>query len=268
MIDLQYRIKLGRKADIKNPKRYSEKLQWYKLHYRSDLMTQCSDKYCVREYVKKKGLGSILNQLYAVYDDVNDIDLMSLPDSFVMKTNNGSGTNYFCRNKSEFDFKDAKSHLAKWLKRDIYASGREWSYKNIQPRIIVEELLEDTENPFDGINDYKFLCFQGEPKYIVLDVDRYKGHKRNIYDANWNFIDVNTDHPNFGDSFPKPIELDEMLQIARRLSEDFSCVRVDLYVVNRKIYFGELTFYPWTGYVKFDPDEFDFELGQHFQLPT
>ena len=130
----------------------------------------------------------------------------------------------------------------------------------------MEELLEDTENPFDGINDYKFLCFQGKPKYIVLDVDRYKDHKRNIYDTNWNFIDVHTDHPTFGDSFPKPIELDEMLQIARKLSEDFPCVRVDLYVVNRKIYFGELTFYPWTGYVKFDPDEFDFSLGNHFTL--
>jgi len=267
MIDLQYRIKLGRKPDLKNPKRYSEKLQWYKLYYRDPLMTQCSDKYLVRDYIKSKSLENILNRLYAVYNNVDGIELNELPEKFIMKTTNGSGTNFFCKDKKEFDFQQAKQSLNKWLNRDIYASGRERSYKKIKPKIIVEALLEDPENPYGGINDYKFLCFGGKPKYIVLDVDRHCNHKRNIYDTNWNFIDVSTDHPNFGDCYPKPERLDNMLNIAKKLSEDFPAVRVDLYLVKGEIYFGELTFYPWTGYVQFEPDDFDYELGEQFILP-
>lgn len=267
MIDIQYRLKLGRKPNLKNPQRYTEKLQWYKMNYRTELMTQCSDKYSVREYIQTKGLENILNQLYAVYDSVNDIDLNSLPEKFVMKTTNGSGTNYFCTDKLKFDFEKTKEEISRWLKRNIYSSGREWSYKNIRPRIIVEELLEDESNIFNGINDYKFICFNGKPQYVVLDVDRHIEHKRNIYDINWNYFDVSTDHENFGDVVQKPEGYEEMLEVAKVLAGDFPCVRVDLYYVNKKVYFGELTFYPWTGYVQFTPDEFDFELGKKFRLP-
>lgn len=268
MIEIQYRLKLGRKPNLKNPQRYTEKLQWYKMYYRTELMTQCSDKYSVREYIQSKGLGNILNQLYAVYDSVNDIDLNSLPEKFVMKTTNGSGTNYFCTDKSKFDFVKTKEEIARWIKRDIYSSGREWSYKNIRPRIIVEELLEDKSNIFSGINDYKFLCFNGKPQYVVLDVDRHIEHKRNIYDIDWNYFDVSTDHENFGDVVQKPEGYEEMLEVAKVLAGDFPFVRVDLYYVNGKVYFGELTFYPWTGYVQFTPDEFDYKLGKEFILPS
>ncbi len=267
MIELQYMMKLGRRPNLKEPKRYTEKLQWYKLHYRSPLMTQCSDKYSVRKYIESKGLSSILNKLYAVYDDVDEIDTSILPDKFVLKTTNGSGTNYFCTDKSRISEGDLKNNIEKWMRRDIYSSGREWSYKDVVPRIIAEEFLEDNDNRFNGINDYKFLCFNGEPKYVVLDVDRQTSHKRNIYDIEWNFLDVSTDHPNFGDTVDRPAGLDQMLNIARILSEDFPFVRVDLYWVCGKPYFGELTFYPWTGYVQFDPDEFDFILGRDFLLP-
>lgn len=267
IIKLQYWIKMGRKLNLKNPQRYSEKLQWYKLYYRTPLMTQCTDKYSVRKYIKSKGLESILNKLYAVYDSVDEIKFDLLPQKFVMKTTNGSGANIFCEDKSQFSLDDAKQSLDDWIRRDNYSYGREWSYKGVVPRIIVEEYLEDKNNPFDGINDYKFICFNGEAKYIVLDVDRYIEHKRNIYDTDWNYIDVSTDHPNFGDCVPKPDGLDEMLRVANMLAEDFPCVRVDLYWVNGKVYFGELTFYPWTGYVQFEPDEFDFILGEKFILP-
>lgn len=267
MINIQYKIKLGRKPNLNNPQRYTEKLQWYKLNYRTDTMTQCSDKYMVREYLKSKGLGNVLNKLYQVYESVDEIELDTLPDKFVMKTTNGSGTNLFCTDKSKFDLESHKRELSEWLSRDIYSSGREWSYKNIKPRIIVEELLKDDSNEYSGINDYKFLCFNGEPKYVVLDVDRYKNHKRNIYDIDWNYIDVSTDHENFGDVVPKPNGYEKMLEIAKILSDDFPCVRVDLYWVNDRVYFGEMTFYPWTGYVQFEPDEFDFILGKEFVLP-
>lgn len=266
MLKLQYRIKLGRKLNLRDPQRYTEKLQWYKLNHRDPLMTKCSDKYNVRDYIVSKGLKNILTNLYAVYSDVDEINLDLLPNKFVLKTTNGSGTNIFCKDKSNFSLEKAKKSLNEWLKRDNYSSGREWSYKNINPKIIAEEFLEDENNRFGGINDYKFLCFNGKAKYIVFDVDRYIDHKRNIYDTKWNFIDVITDKPNLGDCVPRPDGLDEMLNIANTLAEDFPFVRVDLYWVNNKVYFGELTFYPWAGYVQFKPDEFDYKLGEEFPL--
>lgn len=231
-------------------------------------MSQCADKYEVREYIISKNLGNILVNLYAVYDNPYQIILDDLPEKFVIKTTNGSGTNIFCRDKKLVDLKKIKDELRVWLKRDNYAFGREWSYKGIRPRIIIEEYLEDRDNIFEGINDYKFICFNGKPRYVVLDVNRYFGHKRNIYDIDWNYIEVATDHGNFGDVVPKPDGYEEMVKIANVLSKDFPSVRVDLYYVNKKVYFGELTFYPWTGYIQFDPDEFDYILGNEFVLPN
>lgn len=270
MIRLQYKIKLGRSLNLKKPKRFTEKLQWYKLYYRNELLTIGSDKYKVREYVESKGLGNILTKLYNVYSSPEEIDLNELPNKFVMKTNNGSGTNYFCSNKNEFNFDKVQEELSTWLNRNMFAAGREWSYKNIEPKIIVEELLEEKneiEN-IDGINDYKFLCFNGNPEYIIFDTDRFSDHKRNIYDLNWNLLDISTDKKNINKNIPKPEGLNDLIEVAEILSEEFPFVRVDLYYVNEKVYFGELTFYPWTGYVQFNPDNFDFILGNKFALPN
>lgn len=266
MIILQYKIKLGRIPNIKEPVRFTEKLQWYKLNYKKDLLTICSDKFSVRKYVEGKGLAHTLNKLYYVYDNPEAIRIEDLPEKFVMKTTNGSGTNYICSNKQIFDLDKVKEEISHWINRNIYASGREWAYKNIKPRIIVEELLQDKASQFEGINDYKFLCFNGEPRFVILDVDRHIEHKRNIYDTNWNYIDVKTDKPNIKSNVGKPDGLEEMLNISRILSEDFPFVRVDLYYVNGKTYFGELTFYPWTGYVQFKPDNFDYILGERFDI--
>lgn len=267
MLKLQYRIKMGKKLNLKNPQFWTEKLQWYKIYYRDPLMTQCADKYEVREYIKSKGLENILNKLYAVYDSANQLNLDLLPKSFVLKTTNGSGTNILCKDKSQLNLVKVQKSLNDWLCRDNFSVGREWSYKGLVPKIIIEEYLEDKKNPFEGINDYKFICFNGEAKFIVFDVDRHVSHKRNIYDTEWNFIDVTTDCPNFGDSVSRPEGLDEMLRVANILAADFPFVRVDLYWVNGNVYFGELTFYPWTGYVQFNPYEFDYQLGEYFILP-
>ncbi|MEF2246817.1 ATP-grasp fold amidoligase family protein [Paenibacillus sp. IITD108] len=267
MLKLQYRIKLGRKLYLNNPKRYTEKLQWYKLYYRNPIMTQCADKYEVRQYIKDKGLEHILNKLYGVYNSSNEITFEDLPNKFVIKTTNGSGTNVICKDKRSIDTDLIRKNLNEWLSRDFFNAGREWAYKEIKPRIIVEEYFEDNSNLYDGINDYKFMCFNGKVKYIVFDVDRYKNHKRNIYKANWSYLDVSTDHANIGDIIPRPDGLDEMLKVANLLAQDFPFVRVDLYWINSRVYFGELTFYPWAGYVKFSPDEFDFILGKCFVLP-
>ena len=267
MIRFQYRIKTGRKIDLDRPQRYTEKIQWYKLCYHNPLMTVCADKYLVRTYVAEKGLADILNPLIGVYDSVEEVMITELPDRFVLKTTNGSRTNVFCTDQSSFDWDAAKKQLELYMGRKGKAVGREWAYYGIAPRIVAEQYLDDPDNPYGGINDYKFLCFGGRCRYIVLDVARSTNHRRNIYDAQWNDLHVSTDHGTVEEPVERPERLDDMIEIAERLSAEFPAVRVDLYCVSGQVYFGELTFYPWSGYVVFDPDEFDYELGNQFSLP-
>lgn len=269
MLRIQYRIKMGFWPDFKHPKRWTEKLQSYKMYYRNPVMPKCVDKYAVREYIESKGLSNLLVRLYGVWDNPEDVNFAELPDSFILKTTNGGGgLNVIAvKDKSNADLMDIKHKLSLWhkMKKTGVSSGREWAYSGIKKsRIIAEELLVNRENPDAGIEDFKFLCFNGEPKYIIVDKDRYIDHKRNFYTSEWERKYVTTDHEQFEEKFPKPQNLDMMLEVAHVLSEDFPFVRVDLYNIEGKIYFGELTFYPWTGYVKFEPDEFDFELGSYF----
>ena len=267
MIKLQYRIKLKRKLNLKDPKRYTEKIQWYKLYYRNPVMIECLDKYGVRKYIEKKGLGNILNQLYQVVDRPEEINFDQLPDKFVIKTTNGSGTNILVKDKKTLNIAETKKKLNDFLNMAEASAGREWAYGGSSKKIIVEELLEDNSNKDKGISDYKFLCFNGKPVYVVYDKDRFSDHKRNFYDVNWNYVKVDSDCPCFEDSVKKPENYEKMVEIASVLSRDFPAVRVDLYNIEGKIYFGELTFYPWSGYVQYTPDSFDFELGKYFVLP-
>lgn len=267
MISLQYFIKLKRIPDLKNPKRYTEKIQWYKLNYRDTKMQKCVDKYLVREYVQEKGLGNILNKLYGVYDSIEEINFENLPDKFIIKTTNGSSTNYICKDKSTVNKEELTAKFANFFNQSGTSAGREWVYKECVPKIIVEELLEDSEKDDKSISDYKFLCFNGNPEYVVYDVDRFTNHRRNIYDTRWNNLHIASDCPCIDGECEKPEGLDEMLKVARVLSEDFPAVRVDLYYVGGKVYFGELTFFPWSGYVQYSPDKFDLEVGTKFHLP-
>ncbi len=266
MIKIQYRIKLGRGLDLKNPTRYTEKLQWYKLYYRKPLMTKCVDKYRVREYVQEKGISYILTQLYGVYDSITQIHYEQLPNKFIIKTTNGSGTNIICNNKDNFDWDGAKKKINEYMNRPTISAGREWAYYDVQNKIVVEELLEDEDNPFGGINDYKFMCFNGKAQCVVVDVGRMTHHKRNFYDMEWKRIQVSSDHENFEPNIKKPTNFEEMISIAENLAGGFPYVRVDLYNIGGKIYFGEMTFYPWSGYVEFEPDEFDYTLGEKFDI--
>lgn len=268
MLKLQYKIKTGRKLNIDEPKRYTEKLQWYKLNYKNPVLHQCVDKYLVRNFVKSKGLSETLVQLYAKYNSIKDVEWDKMPQSFVIKTTNGGGglNVVICNDKNSLDIKDVENKL-KCKKIKSRTGGREWAYYGLKPGIVVEELLVNKENPDAGVNDYKIFCYNGKAEYIVVDTDRYIGHKRNFYDVNWNRIHATSDCPACDKDIEKPQNYDEMIRIAEKLSEDFPYVRVDLYNVDGKIYFGELTFYPWSGYVQFDPDEFDFEAGEKFILP-
>lgn len=266
MLKLQYRIKMDRRLNLRNPERFTEKIQWYKIHYRNPLMGQCVDKFEVRKFVESIGLSHILNKLYAVCSDASEIDFDTLPERFVIKTTDGGGGEnvLICRDKNSLDVPGVISVISKWKNKKNINAGREWAYTCIkESRYIVEEYLENDSNPEAGISDYKFFCFNGKPYCVVYDIDRYIGHKRNFYDINWNNLDVTSDCPGFQDEgTEKPAGLDEMIEVAGKLSSGFPFVRVDLYYIKGHVYFGEMTFYPWSGYVQFTPDEFDARLGK------
>lgn len=269
MIKIQYRIKTGRKLNLKNPKRFTEKLQWYKLYYKDPLMAKCSDKYLVRNYVKEKGLSHILNELYGVYDYVDEINFNDLPDKFVLKSTNGGGGNniIICKDKNKLDIEKAKKQMKKWIIPQKNGGGREWVYYLYKPKIIAEKYIE-SENK--GLIDYKFFCFNGDPKYLYVISERDFGNnaKFGIFDIDFNKLNYyRKGKSKMTEKIKKPENYEDMIEIAKLLSEDFPHVRVDLYNLNGKIIFGELTFFNASGYQIYEPDEFDFILGKEFILP-
>ena len=268
MLKLQYRIKFKRKLDLTDPKRFTEKIQWYKLFYRDPLMPVCSDKYAVRSYVRKKGYENILVDLYKVFKRPEDISFDDLPEKFVLKLSNGSGTNLLCRSKSSLDVRKVRRDFKSFLFKARANLGREWPYMKSEPVIVAERLLEDEGHENNAVNDYKIFCYSGKPKYIICISDRYSDKCNHlVYDTGWHKIPVASEGADLSADSPRPETLDEMLEIAGTLSEDFPFARVDLYSVSGKVFFGEITFFPWSGYMEFDPDDFDYELGKHFILP-
>ena len=264
MLPIQYRMKLGRSCNFSHPLRWTEKLQLYKMYYRNPILHKCVDKYEVRSFVASRGCSENLVTLYGVWDNASEIDFTKIPLSFVLKTTNGGGGEdvLLVRDKNMLDINKIVSSLNMKLKKETNG-GREWAYTGIsKPRIICEELLVNTQHPEAGIEDFKILCFDGTPYYIIVDKDRYTDHRRNFYTTDWKRVNVTTDHEQFESYYPKPKNLEGMLNVARVLSKGFPFVRVDLYNLDGRIYFGELTFYPWAGYVQFTPDSFDYDLGR------
>ncbi|MCE5194174.1 MAG: hypothetical protein LLF28_01770 [Nitrospiraceae bacterium] len=258
---------VGYFPDIDSPKSLNEKIQWLKLYYQDDLITKCSDKYIVREYVKQTIGEEFLVRLLGVYDDSDDVDFDKLPDKFVLKANNSSGSNIFCENKSIFDIYDAKEKMKSWLnpRASHYYYLYEWCYKNIKPRIICEEFIEDKE---DGdLKDYKIMCFNGQVKIISVCYERAVSLGVDYFDLEWNQLPFKRFNKNIPKKIKKPENLDLMIEIAEKLSKPFPFVRVDLYHVNNKIFFGELTFHPGSGVVPFDPVDWDYKLGSMLVLP-
>ena len=255
------KINLGYTMDLDNPITFNEKLNWYKLNYKNDLMPICADKYRVYDYVKSKGLEEILIPMYGVYDSVDEIKLDKLPERFVAKVTGDCGGIVICKDKSKF-FDEAKKKLD--ITRDYSNDNKEWPYHQIKNRIITEALIEtkDGQSP----NDYKFFCFNGEPKFLFVATDRDTHCKFDFYDLEWNHIPVKQGHPNNKNGVKKPEKFDEMLNICRILSKDFPHVRVDLYYENGKIYFGELTFFHFSGLTSFIPKKYDKIFGQYFDI--
>ena len=242
-------------------------------------MVKCVDKYLVREYIAEKGYEYILNDLLWAGDTLEDLDLSKLPDKFVIKLNSGSGTNIIVKDKSKFDFKSAVKRVLfpaplcpvkttkEWIDDSKLKSlGREWPYYDVPPKLIIERYMEESEK---GLIDYKFFCFNGEISHLLVISDRFGSEKLDLYSPDWRRLNViQYDCPNQSKTnLPKPQNYEAMLEIARNLSRDFPHVRVDLYNINGKIYFGELTFFSGSGYYVYKPDSFDFWLGEKFILP-
>lgn len=269
MLHIQYLIKVKRALNLSKPERFTEKLQHYKIYYRNPAMCHCVDKYLVRGFVNSRGCGQYLNDLYGVYQKADDIDFDVLPNRFVIKTTDGGGGEnvMICKDKSTLDIPNVIKTVNNWRNKDVNAMTYEWAYTGAKSsRVVIEKYIEDPTNQDKSIDDYKFFCFDGKARYLVVDVDRFVDHKRNFYDVNWNLLNIISDCPIADKELPKPVKFDEMVSLAEKLSEGFPFVRVDLYYVENKVLFGEMTFYPWSGYVKFTPDSFDFELGVYFKL--
>lgn len=274
MLKLQYRIKTGRKLDLKDPKRLTEKQQWYKLYHKDPIMIPCVDKYDVRGYVESKGLGHTLVKCYGVYDRAEDVDFSVLPQRFVLKDTLGTGGNsvIIVTDKATMDISAVTERMNQWvnLPHRIRDGGREWPYYHGKKhRITAEEFIE-AEDPDLGLVDYKTFCFNGRMEYIYAMCDRKPGEtvKVGIYDRDFNKLPVlSLGHEDTKDRIAKPENYDELVSVAEKLSEDFPHARVDLYDNDGKIYFGEITFYGGSGYDIYEPDEFDFEIGAKFVLP-
>jgi hypothetical protein len=261
-----YFIKYRETLNVDNPKTYNEKLNWMKLYYRNELMPNCVDKYAVHQFVKDCGCGEILNEILWEGFDTSEIPFDRLPNQFVIKVTHGSGNNIICKDKSKLDKEDTRRKLNKWLKQKYLPGYGEWFYGLIKPRIICEKYLSDKSGK--PAMDYKVFCFHGEPKLIQVDIDRFGDHKQNFYDTNWNFKDIKIHTENERNAnIPRPENFTNMLEICRKLSKSFPHVRVDLYNIDNKIVFGELTFFHLSGMQKFIDKELEKEMGHWIELP-
>lgn len=255
--------------DLKHPKTFNEKLQWLKLHNRKPEFTTMVDKYAVKKYVADRIGEQYIIPTLGVWDSFDQIDFDSLPNQFVLKTTHGGGglAVVICKDKKTFDKRRAKRILEKSLHSDIYMKYREWPYKDVPKRIIAEKYMVDESGT--ELKDYKFFCFNGEPKYMLLVSGRQAGKKRfDYFDLNWNHLPVHDVGCPGAERLPaKPDNFEEMIFIAKKLSKGMTHVRVDFYNINCKIFFGELTFFDGSGLCVYDPREWDFKFGQFLKLP-
>lgn len=246
-----YQVHMGVPLNLENPETFNEKLQWLKLYDRRPEYTVMADKYLVRDYIAKKLGGEYLIPLLGVWDDPAEIDFDKLPRQFVLKCNHNSGLGMcICRDKSTLDVKKVRAGLRKGLKEDYYLYGREWPYKDIPRKIVCEQYMSDSSGTQE-LTDYKFFCFNGKADSVMVCLDRFSGDtKFYFFDRNWTLLPLNIRGKNAPKGFtvPKPVCMDEMFEIAGKLSAGIPFVRVDLYECNGKIYFGELTFFPQSGF--------------------
>ncbi len=265
-LKIVYRSILKKELNLKEPKTYNEKLQWLKLNDRNPKYTNMVDKYEAKNYVANVVDEKYIIPTFGIWENFDDIDFSKLPNQFVLKCTHDSGGIYICKDKKEFSIKKAKKVLNNSLKRNFYYFGREWPYKDVKPRIIAEKYMVD-ESGIE-LKDYKIFCFNGRAKFILVDFGRFSNHYRNVYDLDWNLLELQIKFPSDArHEIQKPKKLDEMIYIAEKLSENIPHVRVDLYSINEEIYFGELTFYHGSGFTNFTPEKWNDKVGNLLELP-
>ena len=269
---LQYRAQMGKHLHLNNPQTFNEKLQWLKLHDRRPEYTVMVDKHLAKQYVAEKIGSQYIIPTLGVWDSPDDIDFAALPDRFVLKCNHNSGTGmYICKDKGKMDVEQVKADLRKGISEDFYLHGREWPYKDVPRKIIAEKYMED--NPGEDLRDYKFFCFDGKPVYCQVISNRSTNETIDFFDMDWNhqeFTGLARPHHPFSNNpipIPIPSRFAEMKQAAEALAKESRFLRVDFYEVKGDMYFGELTFYPASGFGEFSPDKYNLLLGNLLTLP-
>ena len=263
-----FKLRVGMELNLDNPRTFNEKIQWLKLYDRKPEYTHMVDKYAVKEYV-----ANIIGEEYiiptlGVWDNVEDIDFDKLPNQFVLKCTHDSGGIVICSDKTKLNLKAAKAKLIRGLKKNFYVQSREWPYKNVKPRIIAEKFVEAVGH--SDLPDYKFYCFNGEPIYCQVIRDRNTKETIDFYDMEWNhmpFVGLNPIAENGATPVVRPLKLDDMITVCQKLSKGIPFSRIDLYVVNEKVYFGEITFFPASGMGEFRPKEWNYTFGSWIKLP-
>ena len=271
-LSLRFRLQMGKWIDWKNPTTFNEKLQWLKLYYRKPEFTIMVDKYAVKRYVADKIGEQYIIPTLGVWENPKDIEWEKLPEQFVLKTTDGGGGCgvVICTEKSKLNVADTLKKLDD--KTHYFSSFREWPYINVKKQIIAEKFMSSQHSsaPAD-LDDYKYYCFDGEPKYCQVIRDRHTKETIDFYDMEWKhqqFVGLNPKCKNGNIPVEKPKHLDDMIRVCRELSKGIPFVRVDLYVIDDNEYFGELTFYPAGGFGRFSPEEWNEKIGDLLTLPT
>ena len=266
-IQIYYFAHFKKFCNLKKPNTYNEKLNWLKLHDRNPLYTTLVDKYEAKEYVAQIIGNEYIIPTLGVWDSFDDIDFDKLPNQFVLKCTHDSEGLVIVKDKNKLDKKAAKEKIEAALKQNFYYIGREWPYKNVKPRIIAEQYMEDHVE--GELRDYKFFCFDGEPKAMYIASDRASDHvKFDYYDLKFNHLDIKQKYPHAQEALRKPVTFEKMIDFSKILSKGFPHVRVDFYEVDGHLYFGELTFYHLSGFIPFEPDRWDKVFGDWLKLPN
>lgn len=261
----KYQLFMQKKLNLEKPETYNEKLQWLKLYDRCSEYTQMVDKAEAKKVVEKLIGEEYVIPTIGVWDNFDDIDFEELPNQFVLKTTHGSGGVIVCKDKTKLNFTEARKIIDASFKCNYFVYGREWPYKNLKPRIIAEKLMIDESGT--ELKDYKFFCFDGEPKVMFIASDRPHDTRFDFFDMNFKHLPFTNGHENASKQLNKPQNFDLMIELAKKLSQNIPHVRIDLYNINGEIYFGEFTFFHWGGMVPFVPEEWDYKLGSWITLP-
>ena len=265
-LKLLFPLRTGYNLNLENPQTYNEKLQWLKINYRKPIMTTMADKYEAKHFTERFIGKEYVIKTYGVWKTFDEIDFSKLPNKFVLKTTHDSGGVLICKDKSNFNLNKAKRKLTKHLNTKNYFITREWPYKNIKPRIMAEEFLEDCIKA--DLWDYKFYCFNGEPKIMYISMGRQSNHvPLYFYDMDFNLLDIQRPNHKMDDMvIEKPECWDKMIELASKASKGLPHVRVDFYYINGKVLSGEYTFFQGGGMMPFIPHEWDYIFGNWIDL--